>query len=630
MNRQWLRKVGVIFLPAVFAVIAAALPVAAVSNDPTYGENQMEVLAHGPIHEAFAEAMAFDPEPGIIVPKAPPEAINEIPPDQKPDGDVEWIPGYWGWDDDRNDFIWISGTWRVVPPGRQWVPGYWVDTQAGYQWISGYWASEVDNTTTYLPEPPESVELGPNVNAPSANHTWIPGCWIWYQNGYAWRPGYWAPVRPDWVWVPAHYLWTPMGYVFVAGYWDFAVDSRGVFFAPVAFGVGVSFGSGFYFTPSFMINLGIFSNCLFLRPRYHHYYFGDYYAPRYYQRGIYPWFSPHARRHGYDPIYAHQRWKHRNDPHWKRNLQATYQLRRRDPSARPPRTLGEARRLQQESITAKASGRAFKPPFDPLTGSRGSLPKLKTLSKNERVQFERRGKELRNLSQERLKVESRGLKQPSRGPSGEIKATLPKSPIASKPVGRASVKGPPERPRPSRPVEASPSKGKSVQVPGKPSVKTPETRTIQKSESLQKAPARPSKATGAPTVRKTPPKPAGFSKSSQGSSKPAGTPTTRKSPPARYQTPKTDPTVQPVQRKPSKASGGTPDRPAAKQKNAPNAPSRLSKPSGAPSRQSPPEAPRRAPEVQRPQGAPPGGWNRPGGAMPNPGGHRPSPLKPRP
>ena len=97
MKRLWIRKAGMFFLPAVAVVIAAALPVAAVPKDPTHGESEMEVLAHGPVHEAFAETVAFDPEPGIIVPKAPPESINEIPPDQKPDGDVDWIPGYWGW-----------------------------------------------------------------------------------------------------------------------------------------------------------------------------------------------------------------------------------------------------------------------------------------------------------------------------------------------------------------------------------------------------------------------------------------------------------------------------------------------------------------------------------------------------
>ena len=86
----------------------------------------VQVLTRGPVHEAFAETVTFDPEPGIVVPKAPPAAIEELPPDQKPEGaNVAWVPGYWGWDDERSDFLWVSGIWRDLPPGRQWVPGYW-------------------------------------------------------------------------------------------------------------------------------------------------------------------------------------------------------------------------------------------------------------------------------------------------------------------------------------------------------------------------------------------------------------------------------------------------------------------------------------------------------------------------
>src|SRR5437868_1379297 len=65
----------------------------------------VEVLTRGPVHEAFAETIAFDPQPGIVVPKAPPETIEELPPAERPEGDnVAWISGYWGWDDDRKDF----------------------------------------------------------------------------------------------------------------------------------------------------------------------------------------------------------------------------------------------------------------------------------------------------------------------------------------------------------------------------------------------------------------------------------------------------------------------------------------------------------------------------------------------
>ena len=44
-------------------------------------------------------------------------AVPELPPANKPDGpDVQWVPGYWAWDDERQDFIWVSGFWRVPPP----------------------------------------------------------------------------------------------------------------------------------------------------------------------------------------------------------------------------------------------------------------------------------------------------------------------------------------------------------------------------------------------------------------------------------------------------------------------------------------------------------------------------------
>src|SRR5262245_51030770 len=62
-------------------------------------EQGEEVLTRGPVHEAFGRPVDFDPEPGIIVPKQPAEAIEELPPEEKPAGDnVQWIGGYWGWD----------------------------------------------------------------------------------------------------------------------------------------------------------------------------------------------------------------------------------------------------------------------------------------------------------------------------------------------------------------------------------------------------------------------------------------------------------------------------------------------------------------------------------------------------
>src|SRR5690606_37372777 len=95
----------------------------------------VEIETRGPIHEAFAEPIVFDPEPPLVAPAQPPPPIQEIPPNERPAGQfVAWIPGYWNWDEDRNAFIWLSGIWRRVPPGRQFIPGYWTETVAGYQW----------------------------------------------------------------------------------------------------------------------------------------------------------------------------------------------------------------------------------------------------------------------------------------------------------------------------------------------------------------------------------------------------------------------------------------------------------------------------------------------------------------
>ena len=83
-------------------------------------ESGVQVLTRGPVHEAFASASMTGSTAGVVIARAPYEPVTEVPPDLRPEGDdVAWIPGYWCWDDDRSDFIWVSGVWRDLPPGRE-------------------------------------------------------------------------------------------------------------------------------------------------------------------------------------------------------------------------------------------------------------------------------------------------------------------------------------------------------------------------------------------------------------------------------------------------------------------------------------------------------------------------------
>ncbi len=130
-----------------------------------------DALARGPIHEGFAQPDNPDPRQGAEVPRQPPAPIEELPPDQRPEGaNVQWLPGYWAYDADAKDFIWISGCWRAAPPGRRWLPGHWQNTDRGWIFVSGFWAPEAVAQVQYLPAPPPTLDKGPSAPAPSVDH----------------------------------------------------------------------------------------------------------------------------------------------------------------------------------------------------------------------------------------------------------------------------------------------------------------------------------------------------------------------------------------------------------------------------------------------------------------------------
>src|SRR5690606_35245560 len=75
-------------------------------------------LSEGPLHEAFLSPSKSD-DPDHVA-KSPPPPITERPGVESPDPRAVWIGGYWEWDPRRSDFTWVTGTWRVPPPGRFW------------------------------------------------------------------------------------------------------------------------------------------------------------------------------------------------------------------------------------------------------------------------------------------------------------------------------------------------------------------------------------------------------------------------------------------------------------------------------------------------------------------------------
>ena len=159
-------KIHRTFLAALGSVgiACASLSAPARGEGPAGQPEGLEILARGPVHEAYANPATSKPVPSPNLPAAPPKAIEEVPPDQKPPGEnVQWIPGYWSWDEEKNDYIWVSGFWRQPPPGRRWIPGSWRQTDGAWQWVPGLWAAEQKNDMNYLPAPPDPLDSGPAV-----------------------------------------------------------------------------------------------------------------------------------------------------------------------------------------------------------------------------------------------------------------------------------------------------------------------------------------------------------------------------------------------------------------------------------------------------------------------------------
>lgn len=96
---------------------------------------------------AMAAALAFaHPARAMVLVSVrfapPPLLVYEQP--VIPEPGYIWVPGYWAWDGDIDDYYWVPGQW-VLPPfaGALWTPGYWGWHDGAYFFHRGYWGPAV-------------------------------------------------------------------------------------------------------------------------------------------------------------------------------------------------------------------------------------------------------------------------------------------------------------------------------------------------------------------------------------------------------------------------------------------------------------------------------------------------------
>ncbi len=333
-------------LTSVVAQEIGPAPAGAVPADFSAVPDGMEILTRGVVHEAFAEVVT-DPKPGLVVSKQPPEPIDEVPPEFKPEDEgAIWVSGYWVWDDERDDFFWQSGVWRVPPPGMRWVAGYWNTAPGGWQWVSGFWVPVATEELRYYAAPPASLESGPNSPSPGDDYFWATGSWSYYDTGYRWQPGYWAPYQENWVWISPRYVWTPAGCVYLPGRWDYRLTRRGCLFAPVYFTQPIYRQPNYVYRPWCALNTPNLFVHLWVRPNYGHFYFGNYYGSNWNNWGVTPWCQYRPYRNCYDPMLTQLQCHYRQQGvNYINRLDGWHNHYAGNVSARPPRTWNDQVRL---------------------------------------------------------------------------------------------------------------------------------------------------------------------------------------------------------------------------------------------------------------------------------------------
>jgi hypothetical protein len=169
-----------------------------------------------------------------------------------------------------------------------------------------------------------------------------------------------------------------------------------------------------------------------LRPRYQHYYFGDYYAVGYGRAGFYPAYAVNSGRFGYDPIFAYNRWQHRQDRGWDQRVAADFLNRRTREDLRPPRTWAAQRQIDIRSAQARQRGFVVAAPLDDLRRGQHGPMQFQPVNQAERQRLAQQAQDVQRFRQQRQTLEANAVG----GPAGPVARTfaparvrLPGSPI---------------------------------------------------------------------------------------------------------------------------------------------------------------------------------------------------------
>jgi len=164
--------------------------------------------------------------------ESPPAPILERPGESAPSPDSRWIEGYWDWDKTRGEFHWVTGAWRIPPPGKFWVGGYWRRSEGGWYRVPGFWSerSAIPAPTAgqAVSPPRDWRRTGPPAERPeetpgtppAPDYFYIPGEYVPQGEGVVWRRGFWYRSQPGWEWNPVRWVRQATGWAFREGSWS--------------------------------------------------------------------------------------------------------------------------------------------------------------------------------------------------------------------------------------------------------------------------------------------------------------------------------------------------------------------------------------------------------------------------